>query len=95
MMLMLPLGFAYALVSVSAQTIVNDRVPLQIQGRVLATQAAMSAIASSVPVLIAGALSDAIGVTIVMALVAGTIGTAAIMNVRPRNIATVTAGSAS
>jgi MFS transporter, DHA3 family, macrolide efflux protein len=94
MMLMLPLGFAYAIVSVSAQTIVNDRVPLHMQGRVLATQAAMSAIASSVPVLIAGALSDAIGVTIVMALVAATIGTAAVMNVRPRNIATVTAGSA-
>lgn len=93
--LMLPLGFSYALVSVSAQTIINDRVPLQMQGRVLATQAAMSAIVSSLPVLVAGALSDAIGVTPAMALVALTIGTAAVMNIRPRHIATVTAGSAS
>ena len=53
----------------------------------LATQAAMSAVASSVPVLMAGALSDLIGVTPVMALVAAAIGMAALANVRPRAIA--------
>jgi MFS family permease len=95
MILMLPLGFGYAVVSVSAQTIVNDRVPLFLQGRVLATQAAMAAIASSVPVLVAGALSDAVGVVPVMALVALVIGVAAIGNVRPRAAAPITAGSAS
>jgi len=83
MLLMLPLGFSYATVSVAAQTVLNDRVPHHLQGRVLATQAAMSAIASSLPVLVAGALSDVIGVTPVMALVAAAIGLAAVVNTRP------------
>jgi MFS family permease len=95
MILMLPLGFAYAVVSVSAQTIVNDRVPLSLQGRVLATQGAMAAVASSAPVLVAGALSDVVGVTLVMALVAALIGAAAVANVRPRGMVTPTAGTAS
>ena len=82
MMLMLPLGFAFAVVSVAGQTVINDRVPLYLQGRVGATQAAMAAIASSAPVLAAGLLSDLIGVTIVMALVAALIGLAAIGNIR-------------
>ena len=94
MLLMLPLGFAFAVVSVSAQTIVNDRVPLSLQGRVLATQGAMAAIASSAPVLLAGALSDVVGVTVVMALVAALTGAAAVANVRPRGMVTATAGTA-
>ena len=39
-----PLGFAWATVSVAAQTVLNDRVPLALQGRVLATQGAMAAV---------------------------------------------------
>jgi MFS family permease len=82
MILVAPLGFAYALVQVAGQTVINDRIPLHLQGRVNATQAAMSAIASSLPVLAAGALSDVIGVTPVMALLAASIGVVAIMNIR-------------
>jgi MFS family permease len=62
-----PLGFFYALVAVAGQTVLNDLVPLSMQGRVLATQGAMAAMASSVPVLVAGALTDFAGVTFVMA----------------------------
>ena len=82
MALMLPLGFSFAVVSVAGQTVINDRVPLHLQGRVGATQVAMAAVASSAPVLAAGLLSDLIGVTIVMALVAGLIGLAAVGNIR-------------
>lgn len=82
MMLVLPLGFSYALATVAAQTVMNDRVPLHLQGRVGSTQAAMSAIVSSVPVVLAGLLSDVVGVTPVMALAAGLIGLAAIANIR-------------
>ena len=78
-----PLGFAYATVSVAAQTVINDRVPLQLQGRVNSTQAALSALVSALPVLAAGALSDHIGVTPVMALVSAAIAIAAILNFRP------------
>jgi MFS family permease len=82
--LVMPLGFSYALVSVAGSTVLNDRVPLHLQGRVLSTQAALSALASSLPVLAAGALGDLIGVTPVMAIVAGVIGAIAALNMRPR-----------
>jgi len=95
MALMLPLGFAFAVVSVAAQTVINDRVPLHLQGRVGATQAAMAALASSAPVLAAGFLSDLIGVTIVMALVAGLIGLVAVGNIRqPRWLQADASGTA-
>lgn len=60
----------------------DDRVPLHLRGRVGATQAALSAIASSVPVLVAGALADFIGVAPVMAMVAGLAGVVAVANLR-------------
>ncbi|MEO6399024.1 MAG: MFS transporter [Tepidiformaceae bacterium] len=94
MAIMLPLGFAFAVVSVAGQTVINDRIPLYLQGRVGATQAAMAAIASSAPVLVAGLLSDLIGVTVVMALVALLIGFAALSNVRqPRFLSADRGGS--
>ena len=82
MLIMLPLGFSYALVTVAGNTVIDDRVPIHIRGRVGATQAAMAAIASSVPVLLAGGVSDLVGVPPVMALVAGVIGAIAILNLR-------------
>ncbi len=86
MMLIFPLGFSYAIVSVAAQTVMNDRVPLHLQGRVGAAQNAMAAVASSLPVLLAGFLADVIGVVPVMAAVAGCIGLAALANMRaPRS----------
>lgn len=82
MVIVFPLGFSYALVSVAGQTVIDDRVPLHLRGRVGATQGALAAIASSVPVLAAGGLSDVIGVTPVIALVAALIGIAAVANFR-------------
>jgi len=81
-MLMFPLGLSFALVAVAGQTLLNDRVPLYLQGRVVATQGAMAALAASVPVVVAGAMSDLVGVTPVMALLAGAIGLAAALNLR-------------
>ncbi|GIW12615.1 MAG: MFS transporter [Tepidiforma sp.] len=96
MAVMLPLGFAYALVSVAGQTVIDDRVPLSLRGRVGATQAAMAAMASSIPVVVAGVLSDWVGVGPVFGLVAVVTGIVAIANRRsgqaadrrPRVIAT-------
>lgn len=82
MLVAIPLGFCYALVSVAAQTVLNDRVPLHLQGRVLATQGAFAALASSIPVLIAGAMTDIVGVTAVFAVLAVLIGIAAVANLR-------------
>ncbi len=89
LMLMFPLGFAYSVVSVAAHTVINDLVPLHLQGRVGSTQAAMAAVASLVPVLAAGALSDQIGVVPTMAIVCGGIAVAAVAMLRePRSLRT-------
>ncbi|GMV86648.1 MAG: putative drug antiporter protein precursor [Dehalococcoidia bacterium] len=82
MTIMFPLGFAYAVVSVAGQTVMDDRVPLHLRGRVGATQSALSAIASSFPVLVAGGMADLVGVTPVLAVVAGGIGVVAVANLR-------------
>ena len=77
-----PLGFAWATVSVAAQTVLNDRVPLALQGRVLATQGAMAAVAVSLPVLAAGALGDWLGVQPVLAILAAGLVAAAVRVLR-------------
>lgn len=77
-----PLGFAWAIVSVAAQTVLNDRVPLALQGRVLATQGAMAAVAVSLPVLAAGALGDWLGVRPVLAILAAALVAAAVRALR-------------
>jgi len=82
MALVLPLGFSYAIVGVAAQTVLNDRVPLVLQGRVVATQGVMAALAASLPVLGAGALGDWIGVQPVMAILAVSIAIATVINLR-------------
>jgi MFS transporter, DHA3 family, macrolide efflux protein len=82
MMIIGPLGFSYALVAVAAQTVLNDQVPLHLQGRVLSTQSAFAALASSIPVLIAGAMTDLVGVTAVLATLSLLIGAAAVANLK-------------
>lgn len=88
MIVVIPAGFCYALVSVAAQTVIHELVPLHMQGRVVATQGALAALASSMPVLAAGALADSIGITAVMAGVASAIGIAAVANRGRRNRST-------
>jgi hypothetical protein len=80
--LMLPTGFAFALVSVEAQTVLNVLVPLYLQGRVQASQSARAGLASSIPVLIAGVLADVTGVVPVLALLSAATGVAAVANIR-------------
>jgi hypothetical protein len=80
MAIVAPLGFSYAVVNVAAQTVIDDRVPLHLRGRVGATQAAMSALASSLPVLAAGGIADVVGVPPVIAVVAAGIGVVAVVN---------------
>lgn len=80
--LALPLGFCYATVVVAAQTLITRTVPLSLQGRVMATQGAMAALASSAPVIAAGALADVAGVQTVMLLLAVGIGGLGFVRIR-------------
>lgn len=63
-------GFAYSLVTVGGRSLLNERVPVAMQGRVFAAQTVLSNLASIVPLLLAGALADWWGVSPVLIVVA-------------------------
>lgn len=60
--LALALGLCYAAVNVAAQTLVHERVPLELRGRIFATQFAFANAAAVLPLLSLGSLADLIGI---------------------------------
>lgn len=68
MVIAFPLGFAFSLVSVAANAVLNTCVPLRMQGRVFALQVALAAVASVPPLIVGGALVEVIDVRIVFGL---------------------------
>jgi MFS family permease len=64
------IGFAYSVVNVGGRSLLNERVPVPMQGRVFAAQTVLSNLASIVPLLLAGALADWWGVSPVLIVVA-------------------------
>jgi hypothetical protein len=71
MLLAVPLGLAFTVVSVGARTVFNRRSPPELQGRVFATQSALSDLASVLPLLVIGAVADLVGVRVVLLVTAG------------------------
>ena len=71
MLLAVPLGLAFTVVSVGARTVFNRRSPPELQGRVFATQSAVADLASIPPLLAVGAVADLIGVRVVLLVTAG------------------------
>jgi MFS family permease len=63
-------GFAYSVINVGGRSLLNERVPVPMQGRVFAAQTVLSNLASIVPLLLAGALADWWGVSPVLIAVA-------------------------
>ncbi len=61
MLLAIPLGFAYTLVSVGARVVMNQQAPLEAQGRVFAVQAAVGDTLSLLPLLLVGVVADMVG----------------------------------
>lgn len=57
------LAFAFTFVNVVGRSIVNRRIPREMQGRVFAAQTVLTNLASIPPILLTGLLADAIGVT--------------------------------
>jgi len=62
MLLSVPAGFASAVVSVSARSILLSRTPSSLRGQVIATQGLMGNIAALIPTLLAGIATDLFGV---------------------------------
>ncbi len=68
MIILLPMGFAFSLVNVAANAILNARVPVGIQGRVFALQTVMAGAASIPPLLVGGALTEILDVRVVLGI---------------------------
>jgi MFS family permease len=58
--------FALIVVMTMGRVLINERIPLQMQGRVFAAQAVLANLSAIAPVLVAGLLADAIGVAPVL-----------------------------
>lgn len=69
----LPLGFALAVINVAARALLNERIPLDMQGRVFALQTVVANVAAVLPLLLAGLLADRLGAAPVLLLVAAVI----------------------
>lgn len=72
------LAFSFTFVNIVARTIVNERIPRGMQGRVLAAQGVLTNLASIPPILLTGLLADLVGVPPVFFIVALTCGMAAL-----------------
>ncbi len=66
----LALGLGFALVIVPAKTILQERPPAQMRGRVISAQLVLGNAASTLPIPLAGGLADLIGIRKVVFLVA-------------------------
>lgn len=66
-----PLGFAFALVNAPAQTILHERAPAEMRGRVFAAQVVLANGVSIIPLMLAGAVADLYGVSTVILAIAG------------------------
>jgi hypothetical protein len=55
-------AFSFSVVGVASRALVNERMPLDIQGRVFAAQTVLTNLASIPPILLAGLLAEAFGV---------------------------------
>jgi MFS family permease len=61
MLLAIPLGFAFTLLSVASRVVINEQAPPEAQGRVFAVQGALADLVSLPPLLAAGIAADAVG----------------------------------
>ena len=61
-----PMGFSYALLNAPAQTVLHERAPPEMRGRIFATQVVSANFVSLLPLLVVGAITDFAGITAVL-----------------------------
>ena len=76
-----PLGFAYALVNAPAQTILHERAPAEMRGRVFASQLVLANLVSIGPLILVGGVADVYGVSPVLLSIAAVVLLAAAVSV--------------
>jgi len=65
-----PLGLTYAMVNAPAQTVLHERAPPEMRGRVFGAQLAVASLTAIFPLLLVGAIADIYGVSVVMFAIA-------------------------
>ena len=65
-----PMGFFYALLNAPAQTVLHERAPPEMRGRIFATQVVSANFISLMPLLVLGALTDVVKVPAVLVMIA-------------------------
>jgi MFS family permease len=65
-----PMGFAYALLNAPAQTLLHERIPVEMRGRVFASQMVLANGISLLPLVVAGGAADLYGVSAVVLAIA-------------------------
>ena len=65
-----PMGLAYAMVNAPAQTVLHERAPPEMRGRVFGAQMALASVAAIIPLLLVGAVADIYGVSFVLFAIA-------------------------
>lgn len=81
MAIALPMGFCYALLNAPAQTVLHERAPPEMRGRIFATQVVSANFISLLPLLVIGALTDLIKVPAVLLLIAAVVTGVAFLSV--------------
>ena len=61
-----PMGFSYALLNAPAQTVLHERAPPEMRGRIFATQVVSANFVSLLPLIVVGAITDFAGITAVL-----------------------------
>lgn len=61
-------AFSFSVLGIASRSLVNERMPLQMQGRIFAAQVVLGNLASIPPILLAGLFSELVGVAPVMLL---------------------------
>lgn len=72
------LAGAYTLINISARSIVNERIPVEMQGRVFAAQVVLSNLASIPPILLTGAIAQVLGADRIFVAVGTVVGMMAV-----------------
>ena len=62
MLLAIPLGLSFTILSVATRVVMNEQAPAEAQGRVFAMQMAVGDFLSLLPLLLVGVVADVVGV---------------------------------
>jgi MFS family permease len=76
-----PLGLSYALINAPAQTVLHERAPAEMRGRIFTTQVVSANFFSLLPLLLIGAVTDLLGISLVLIFIALGVSVAGGLNV--------------